>query len=65
MIRIGVYEETGKLIGHRVLAVEALRPGELVIPLPGCAPYCSQYHSDCRSKGFEFEPMLAHMTFMK
>ena len=29
MIRIGVYEETGKLIGHRVLPVEALRPGQL------------------------------------
>jgi len=27
VIRIGVYEETGKIIGHRVLSVEALRPG--------------------------------------
>ncbi|XP_053374625.1 1-phosphatidylinositol 4,5-bisphosphate phosphodiesterase beta-1-like isoform X2 [Mercenaria mercenaria] len=27
VIRIGVYEDTGKLIGHRVLSVEALRPG--------------------------------------
>ncbi|XP_060592659.1 1-phosphatidylinositol 4,5-bisphosphate phosphodiesterase beta-1-like isoform X3 [Ruditapes philippinarum] len=27
VIRIGVYEEAGKLIGHRVLTVEALRPG--------------------------------------
>ncbi|XP_052272582.1 1-phosphatidylinositol 4,5-bisphosphate phosphodiesterase beta-1-like isoform X3 [Dreissena polymorpha] len=27
VIRIGVYEETGKMIGHRVLYVQALRPG--------------------------------------
>ncbi|XP_052768513.1 1-phosphatidylinositol 4,5-bisphosphate phosphodiesterase beta-1-like isoform X1 [Mya arenaria] len=27
VIRIGVYEETGKMIGHRVLSVESLRPG--------------------------------------
>ncbi|XP_071081151.1 1-phosphatidylinositol 4,5-bisphosphate phosphodiesterase beta-1-like [Haliotis cracherodii] len=32
-IRIGVFEETGKLIGHRVLPVEGLRPGYRHIPL--------------------------------
>jgi hypothetical protein len=30
VIRIGVYEEAGKLIGHRVLTVEALRPGKSI-----------------------------------
>ncbi|XP_050405762.2 1-phosphatidylinositol 4,5-bisphosphate phosphodiesterase beta-1 isoform X2 [Patella vulgata] len=32
-LRIVVYEETGKLIGHRVLPVEGLRPGYRHIPL--------------------------------
>ncbi|XP_041352677.1 1-phosphatidylinositol 4,5-bisphosphate phosphodiesterase beta-1-like [Gigantopelta aegis] len=32
-LRIGVFEETGKLIGHRVLPVEGLRPGYRHIPL--------------------------------
>ncbi|KAL8603606.1 hypothetical protein ACOMHN_005548 [Nucella lapillus] len=33
IIRIGVYEETGKLIGHRMMPVEGLRPGYRHIPL--------------------------------
>ena len=28
LVRLGVYEETGKLIGHRIMRVEGLRPGE-------------------------------------
>ena len=27
IIRLGVYEESGKLIGHRIMPVEGLRPG--------------------------------------
>lgn len=33
LIRIGVYEESGKLIGHRIMPVEGLRPGYRHIPL--------------------------------
>ncbi|ESO90162.1 hypothetical protein LOTGIDRAFT_123959 [Lottia gigantea] len=32
-LRIAVYEETGRLIGHRILPVEGLRPGYRHIPL--------------------------------
>ncbi|XP_076463725.1 1-phosphatidylinositol 4,5-bisphosphate phosphodiesterase beta-1-like [Babylonia areolata] len=33
IVRLGVYEETGKLIGHRIMPVEGLRPGFRHIPL--------------------------------
>ncbi|XP_070179515.1 1-phosphatidylinositol 4,5-bisphosphate phosphodiesterase classes I and II-like [Littorina saxatilis] len=33
IIRLGVYEETGKLIGHRIMPVEGLRPGYRHVPL--------------------------------
>ena len=28
VLRIAVYEESGKLIGHRVLPVDSIQPGE-------------------------------------
>ncbi|KAK7474679.1 hypothetical protein BaRGS_00034044, partial [Batillaria attramentaria] len=33
IIRLGVYDETGKLLGHRIMPVEGLRPGYRHIPL--------------------------------
>ena len=31
IIRLGVYEESGKLIGHRIMPVEGLRPGQISV----------------------------------
>ena len=31
IIRLGVYEESGKLIGHRIMPVEGLRPGQIFV----------------------------------
>lgn len=33
-LRLGVYEETGKLIGFRILPLEGLRPGKLAESKP-------------------------------
>ena len=29
MLRIAVFEDNGKMVGHRILPVESLRPGEI------------------------------------
>lgn len=33
-LRIAVFEEGGKFIGHRIIPVSAIRPGDLIVVVP-------------------------------
>lgn len=35
-LRIAVFEEGGKFIGHRLIPVSAIRPGRFLLPLLNC-----------------------------
>jgi len=45
VFRIAVYEETGKLIGQRILPLDGLQAGELCLILIGSSNVCSRCSS--------------------